>query len=96
VVTLFSLLTPSGHSGPGANADLMAEVPSDRPTRWVFVASAGGGAKGRIHVGALKALEDRQFCGLAGTSAAEDRADVVDDFGAIGISGSRAKQAPQG
>src|SRR5215472_13386107 len=41
-----------------------------RPHR-VFVAFAGGGAKGLIHVGALKALEDRkvQFCGLAGTSA---------------------------
>src|SRR5579859_7724174 len=37
----------------------------------VFVAFAGGGAKGLIHVGALKALEDRraQFLGLAGTSA---------------------------
>jgi hypothetical protein len=37
----------------------------------VFVAFAGGGGKGLIHVGALKALEDRkvQFCGLAGTSA---------------------------
>lgn len=37
----------------------------------VFVALAGGGAKGLIHVGALRALEDRgvAFCGLAGTSA---------------------------
>ena len=37
----------------------------------MFVAFAGGGAKGLIHVGALKALEDRQvqFRGLAGTSA---------------------------
>jgi NTE family protein len=37
----------------------------------VFVAFAGGGAKGLIHVGALKALEARhvQFHGLAGTSA---------------------------
>ena len=36
-----------------------------------FVAFAGGGAKGIIHVGALKALEEKnvQFCGLAGTSA---------------------------
>ncbi len=36
-----------------------------------FVALAGGGAKGLIHVGALRALEDRgvAFCGLAGTSA---------------------------
>ena len=41
-----------------------------RPRR-VFVAFAGGGAKGLIHIGALKALEDRgvQFHGLAGTSA---------------------------
>lgn len=62
---------PIRHSGPGANADLMAKVPSDRPTHRVFVAFAGGGAKGLIHVGALKALEDWQvqFCGLAGTSA---------------------------
>lgn len=39
--------------------------------RRVFVALAGGGAKGLIHVGALRALEDREvtFCGLAGTSA---------------------------
>ncbi|MBF5094231.1 patatin [Azospirillum sp. INR13] len=37
----------------------------------VFIALAGGGAKGLIHVGALRALEDRdvEFCGLAGTSA---------------------------
>lgn len=36
-----------------------------------FVALAGGGAKGLIHVGALRALEDRgvAFRGLAGTSA---------------------------
>ena len=36
-----------------------------------FVAFAGGGARGIIHVGALKALEERnvEFCGLAGTSA---------------------------
>lgn len=49
----------------------MAKPPSDRPPLRVFVAFAGGGAKGLIHVGALKALEDRkvQFCGLAGTSA---------------------------
>ncbi|WP_167400365.1 patatin-like phospholipase family protein [Gluconacetobacter entanii] len=37
----------------------------------MFVALAGGGAKGLLHVGALRALEDRDvvFCGLAGTSA---------------------------
>jgi NTE family protein len=37
----------------------------------VFVALSGGGAKGLIHVGALRALEDRnvEFRGLAGTSA---------------------------
>jgi len=37
----------------------------------VFVAFSGGGAKGLIHVGALRALEDRnvEFHGLAGTSA---------------------------
>jgi NTE family protein len=36
-----------------------------------FVAFAGGGAKGLIHVGALRALEKRpvKLCGLAGTSA---------------------------
>jgi len=36
-----------------------------------FVALSGGGAKGLVHVGALRALEDRdvQFLGLAGTSA---------------------------
>ncbi|MFA6965257.1 patatin-like phospholipase family protein [Bosea sp. (in: a-proteobacteria)] len=41
------------------------------PSHRVFVAFAGGGAKGLIHVGALSALEDRnvEFCGLAGTSA---------------------------
>ena len=37
----------------------------------VFVALEGGGAKGLVHIGALKALEERgaTFCGLAGTSA---------------------------
>jgi predicted acylesterase/phospholipase RssA len=37
----------------------------------VFVALEGGGAKGLVHIGALKALEegDVTFCGLAGTSA---------------------------
>lgn len=37
----------------------------------VFVALEGGGAKGLVHIGALKALEERavKFCGLAGTSA---------------------------
>ena len=36
-----------------------------------FVAFSGGGAKGVVHVGALKALEDRKvrFLGLSGTSA---------------------------
>jgi NTE family protein len=36
-----------------------------------FVAFSGGGAKGIVHVGALKALEDRavQLLGLSGTSA---------------------------
>ncbi len=36
-----------------------------------FVAFSGGGAKGIVHVGALKALEDRgvAFVGLSGTSA---------------------------
>jgi NTE family protein len=49
----------------------MAKLPSAANPHRVFVAFAGGGAKGLIHVGALKALEDRQvqFCGLAGTSA---------------------------
>lgn len=46
-------------------------VPVPPVARRVFVAFAGGGAKGLIHVGALKALEDRNvtFKGLAGTSA---------------------------
>ncbi|RYC30346.1 patatin [Lichenibacterium minor] len=37
----------------------------------IFVAFAGGGAKGLVHVGALKALEERKvdFRGFAGTSA---------------------------
>ncbi len=37
----------------------------------IFAAFAGGGAKGIVHVGALKALEEQdvQFCGVAGTSA---------------------------
>lgn len=36
-----------------------------------LVALSGGGAKGLVHIGALKALEDRkiEFVGLAGTSA---------------------------
>ncbi len=36
-----------------------------------FVAFSGGGAKGIVHVGALKALEERdvRFVGLSGTSA---------------------------
>ena len=52
-------------------ADLMTRLPSAVSPQRVFVAFAGGGAKGLIHVGALKALEDRQvqFRGLAGTSA---------------------------
>jgi NTE family protein len=49
----------------------MTRLPSAASPQRVFVAFAGGGAKGLIHVGALKALEDRrvQFRGLAGTSA---------------------------
>lgn len=49
----------------------MAKLPSAGNPHRAFVAFAGGGAKGLIHVGALKALEDRQvqFRGLAGTSA---------------------------
>src|ERR1700730_14146599 len=49
----------------------MTRLASAASPQWVFVALAGGGAKGLIHVGALKALEDRhvQFRGLAGTSA---------------------------
>jgi NTE family protein len=40
-------------------------------THRAFVAFAGGGAKGIIHVGALRALEEREvrFIGVAGTSA---------------------------
>ncbi|GCE89072.1 patatin [Komagataeibacter diospyri] len=49
----------------------MARPPLFAGPQRVFVALAGGGAKGLIHVGALRALEDRGvvFCGLAGTSA---------------------------
>jgi len=49
----------------------VAKLPSTGNPHRVFVAFAAGGAKGLIHVGALKALEDRQvqFRGLAGTSA---------------------------
>lgn len=49
----------------------MAKPPIVAEPQRVFVALAGGGAKGLIHVGALRALEDRgvTFCGLAGTSA---------------------------
>jgi len=49
----------------------MIKDPFPPPRHRVFVALAGGGAKGLIHVGALRALEDRQveFRGMAGTSA---------------------------
>lgn len=53
----------------------MADTPIDRPIPddppRVFVALAGGGAKGIVHVGALKALERQHvvFAGLSGTSA---------------------------
>lgn len=49
----------------------MAKPPVLAEPRRAFVALAGGGAKGLIHVGALRALEDRDvvFHGLAGTSA---------------------------
>lgn len=49
----------------------MAQPHAAAEPQRVFVALAGGGAKGLIHVGALRALEDRgvAFCGLAGTSA---------------------------
>jgi NTE family protein len=45
-------------------------VEDDRTDR-VFVAFEGGGAKGLVHIGALKALEEygAAICGLAGTSA---------------------------
>lgn len=49
----------------------MAQAPVIAEPRRAFVALAGGGAKGLIHVGALRALEDQSvaFHGLAGTSA---------------------------
>ena len=49
----------------------MTRPPSATTPHRVFVAFSGGGAKGLIHVGALKALEERhvRFRGLAGTSA---------------------------
>jgi NTE family protein len=44
--------------------------PSPQPGR-LFVAFEGGGAKALVHVGALKALEERgfEFKGVSGTSA---------------------------
>ena len=64
----------------------MTDLSSLVSPRRVFVAFAGGGAKGLIHVGALKALEDRhvQFRGLAGTSAGA----VVASLRAAGFSSS--------
>lgn len=52
-----------------ATATVSRSPPTARPR--VFVAFAGGGAKGLAHVGALKALETHQvdFQGFAGTSA---------------------------
>lgn len=49
----------------------MVEGPVNGECKRAFIALAGGGAKGLIHVGALRALEDRNvaFQGLAGTSA---------------------------
>jgi NTE family protein len=49
----------------------LARPPHITEPQRVFVALAGGGAKGLIHLGALRALEDRNvaFSGLAGTSA---------------------------
>lgn len=54
--------------------------------RQVFVAFAGGGAKGLIHVGALRALEQRgvEFLGLAGTSAGA----LIATLRAAGMSGN--------
>ena len=48
--------------------DQINEMP---PPRRLFVAFEGGGAKGVVHVGALKAIEayDPQYVGFAGTSA---------------------------
>ena len=47
------------------------EPVEDRAVDRVFVAFEGGGAKGLVHIGALKALEEygANICGLAGTSA---------------------------
>ncbi len=47
------------------------EPAEDRTVDRVFVAFEGGGAKGLVHIGALKALEEygADICGLAGTSA---------------------------
>jgi len=61
--------------------------------RRAFVAFAGGGAKGLIHVGALRALEDRNvaFHGLAGTSAGS----IVATLKAAGFS-SRELLDPDG
>jgi NTE family protein len=54
-------------SDDNAHSAVSAQPPQQR----LFVAFEGGGAKGLVHVGALKALESRsfQFSGVAGTSA---------------------------
>jgi NTE family protein len=48
-----------------------ANASPSRAPQPVFVAFAGGGAKGLVHVGALKALETKnvEFSGVSGTSA---------------------------
>lgn len=71
----------------------MAKPPTVAEPRRVFVALSGGGAKGLIHVGALRSLEDRDvaFCGLAGTSAGA----IVAALKAAGFS-SREMLDPEG
>src|SRR6478735_9842731 len=67
----FNLLKCSD-KGRGIRRMIQAGEPvEDRAVDRVFVAFEGGGAKGLVHIGALKALEEygANICGLAGTSA---------------------------
>lgn len=59
-----------------------------------FVAFAGGGAKGLVHVGALQALEERgvDFRGVAGTSAGA----IIAALKASGFSGTELVDGPSG
>lgn len=76
----------------GADSQIERPVPIDPPR--VFVALAGGGAKGIVHVGALKALERQHvvFQGLSGTSAGA----IVATLKAAGFSADEIADARTG